>query len=246
MDLKILNFFNLRTLLALIISQLAVFLSIEFRIKLDINVMLFGLAVVFPLHFSIQAAYQRRERALQYFSKFKGAMISIYYSIQIADDLPDETKREGRNHLQALAEQLITKLENREPGYESVQQKLNNLCDFISTYKKDLSKGNAIKMIRYVNRISESSVYLVNIINHRTMAGLRFYSIFFVIIFPFIQAPILLNRLDGIIANWSFYLIVALTSIILVSLTNFQKMIEYPFDQAGADNVQLKEFGLGI
>ena len=246
MDLKILNFFNLRTFLALLISQLAVFLSIKFQLKLDVNVMLFGLAVVFPLHFSIQSAYQRRERALQYFSKFKGAMISIYYSIQIADDLSNETKGEGRDLLQELAKALITKLENREPGYESVQQKLNELCEFISTHKKDLSKGNAIKTIRYVNRISESSVYLVNIISHRTMAGLRFYSVFFVIIFPFIQAPILFNRLDGLLADWILYVLVGLTSIILVSLTNFQKMIEYPFDQSGADNVQLKEFGLGI
>jgi hypothetical protein len=56
----------------------------------------------------------------------------------------------------------------------------------------------------------------------------------------------LFNRLDGQLADWILYVIVALTSIILVSLTNFQKMIEYPFDQSGADNVQLKEFGLGI
>jgi hypothetical protein len=86
----------------------------------------------------------------------------------------------------------------------------------------------------------------VSITSHRTMAGLRFYAIFFVIIFPFIQAPILLHKLDGFVPNWSLYLVVALTSIILISLTNFQKMIEYPFDQSGADNVHLKEFELGV
>jgi hypothetical protein len=246
MNLKIFNFFNLRTALAVMVSQLAVFLAIEFQIKLNTNVMLLGLAVVFPLHFSIQSAYQRRERALQYFSKFKGAMISLYYSIQIPQDLPMETKSDGRNALRELADQLTTQLQNRQPGYDSVQQKLNDVITFISNHKKDLSKGNAIKMIKYVNKVSESSVYLVSIISHRTMRGLRFYAIFFAIIFPFIQAPILLHKLDGLIPYWSLYVTVALTSIILISLTNFQKMIEYPFDQSGADNVQLKEFELGV
>jgi hypothetical protein len=246
MNLKFLNFFNSRTVIAILISQLAAFISIKYQIKWDINVMLFGLAIVFPLHFSIQAAYQRRERALQYFSKFKGAVISLYYSIQLPDDLTAEKKSEGRNLLRELVQGLITKLNNREPGYETVQQDLNEVFSFISTHKKDLSKGNAIKMIRYIYRASEASVYLVNIISHRTMAGLRFYAIFFVLIFPCIQAPILLHRLDGLLPDWSLYIVVALTSVILISLTNFQKMIEYPFDQSGPDNVQLKEFDLGV
>ena len=246
MDLRIINFFNLRTLLVAVISQIAVFLAIQFQIKFNINVMLFGLAVVFPLHFSIQSAYQRRERAIQYFSKFKAAMVSLYNSMQVAPDLTVEIRTEGRDLLQEIAEQFTTKLRNREPGYQPVLQNLNRITIFISTHKKDLSNRNAIRMITFLNIAAESSIYLVQIISHRTMAGLRFFSIFFVILFPFIQAPILLDRLDGLLPHWLLHLLVGLTSIILISLSNFQKMIEYPFDQSGMDNIQLKEFELGI
>ena len=246
MDLRFINFFNLRTLLVVAISQIAVFLAIQFQIKFNINVMLFGLAVVFPLHFSIQSAYQRRERAIQYFSKFKAAMVSLYNSMQVAPDLTVEIKTEGRDLLQDIAEQFTTKLTNREPGYQPVLQNLNRITIFISTHKKDLSNRNAIRMITFLNIATESSIYLVQIISHRTMAGLRFFAIFFVMVFPFVQAPILLDRLDGLLPHWLLHLIVGLTSIVLVSLSNFQKMIEYPFDQAGLDNIQLKEFEPGI
>src|SRR5882672_12560762 len=42
--------------------------------------MLIGVAIVFPVVFSIGSAYTRRETALQKFSDFKGHAIAIYYA----------------------------------------------------------------------------------------------------------------------------------------------------------------------
>jgi hypothetical protein len=244
--MKVLRYFNLQTLIALIISQAAAFFAIHFNIRFNVNLILFSLAVVFPLHFSIQAAFKRRERALEYFSSFKGWIMALYYSIHLAEDLTDEKKKEATNILKAVADQLSRQLESREYGYGSIQRKLDDVFAFMQANREELSKRNLIKMIRYLGDVTESSVYLMSLAKHRTMAGLRFYSVFFIIIFPLVQAPILLDRLDGIIPETGLYLVVACTTLILITLNNFQYVIEYPFDQRGMDNVQLKEFKLDI
>src|SRR5688572_31839294 len=120
--MKILNFFNLRTFLAIAIAQVAAFLAITFQIKFSFNILLFGLAVVFPLHFSIQAAFKRRDKALEYFSLFKGGALALHYSFQAAEDLSTEGKQEARGHLKRMADSLFNQLENRIKSYQPFQQ----------------------------------------------------------------------------------------------------------------------------
>jgi hypothetical protein len=244
--MKFLSYFNLRTFVALAISQLAAFLAIHFQIKFNLNLMLFGLVVVFPLHFTIQAAFKRREKALEYFSSFKGALMTLYYSINISGKLPPEKKVEGTNILKSISDLLAHQLETSEGGYEPIQRKMNEAYAFIQTNKEELSKRNVIKMLRYMGNATESSVYLASVARHRTMAGMRFYSLFFILIFPFFHAPILLHKLEHIAPDFAIYLIVGLASLFLILLNNFQHLIEYPFDQRGIDNIQLKEFKLDV
>lgn len=103
-----------------------------------------------------------------------------------------------------------------------------------------------MRMIRYIRDVSEGSAYLISLITHRTMIGLRFYSFFFITIFPFLEAPILLYRLESIVPLWVIYASTAITSLTLITLANFQKMIEYPFDQKGTDLVRVAEFQLNV
>lgn len=244
--MKVLNYFNVRTFLAVLISLLSTFVAIHFRLKFGLNLTLFGLAVVFPIHFSIQAAFKRRERALEYFSLFKGGSMALHYSFQVSDDLPDDKKLEARTLLKVVAGTLAEQLENRTLGYASLQLKLNEVMSFIEKNRAEISKRNALRMIRYLKDVTESSTYLLSLIRHRTMGGIRFYSTLFILIFPLVQAPILLHHLDHITPDWVIYFFTVLTSVILITIDNFQLMIEYPFDQKGMDNVHVRDFDLDI
>ncbi len=88
--MKILNYFNVRTFLAITFSLLGAFLTVHFKIKLHVDLLLFGLCVVFPLHFSLQAAFKRREKALEYFAFFKARCLAVHYTLQSAKDLDAE------------------------------------------------------------------------------------------------------------------------------------------------------------
>jgi hypothetical protein len=244
--MKLIYYFNVRTFLAVAISQVAAFLVTSFDIKFHLDLLLFGLCIVFPLHFSMQAAFKRRDRALEFFSLFKGGAMALYYSFQIAEKLPSEKKKNATGLLTDITNQLMEQLEHRTSSYSSLQQKLNVLFAFIETNREEISKRNSLRMIRYLRDVTESSVYLLSLVKHRTMIGLRFYSVFFIIIFPLVQAPIVWYNLEPLLPVWLIYVFLGTTSLILVTLNNFQTMIEYPFDAKGMDNIAIKDFSLDV
>lgn len=244
--MKLIKYFNLQTFLALVISQIAAFIAISFQLKFHLDLLLFGICIVFPLHFSMQSAFKRRERALEYFSHFKGGAMALHYSFQIAQDLLSEKKKKATALLKDMTNQLMLQLEHRIPNYGNFQQKLDDIFSFIEGNREEISKRNSLRMIRYLRDVTESSAYLISIVRHRTMAGLRFYSVFFIVIFPLVQAPIVLYHLESIAPTWLIYILLASTSLILVTLNNFQTMIEYPFDSKGMDNIVVKDFSLDI
>lgn len=242
--MKIWSYFNLRTFLAIAVSQVAAYLAIRFNIKFQVDLLLYGLCVVFPLHFSLQSAFKRRERALEYLSLFKGWCLALHYSFQISSDLPLEKKQAARELLKGIAVHLIQQLENRIAGYKLMQGKLDEVFAFMETNHEQISKRNALRIIRYLGNAAEASTFLISLISHRTVAGLRFYSIFFIVILPLVQGPLLLHRLESVMPTWAIYVLLALSSLILATLNNFQTMLEYPFDPKGMDNVKVREFEL--
>lgn len=240
--MKILNYFNLRTFLALAISQFATFMAIKYDIKFHADILLYGLCVVFPLHFSLQAAFKRREKALEYFSLFKGCCQALHYCFEMSKDLALEKKQIARGLLNEAGTLLINQLENKTAGQKPMQVKLNEVFSFMEANREEISSRVALRMVRFLGQISESSVYLLSLVSHRTMVGLRFYSIFFIVILPLVQAPLILYRFGDLVPSWGIYLGLAFTSIVLVTLNNFQTLIEYPFDPKGIDNVKVREF----
>jgi hypothetical protein len=229
-----------------VVSQVATFFAIEHNIKFHADLLLFGLCVVFPLHFSLQAAFKRREKALEYFSLFKGGSLALNYTFQMCEDLASEKKEAIRVLLNTMCTALINQLENKMPGYKDMHQKLDEVFGFLEANREDISNRNALRIVRYMKDVSESSAYLLSLVSHRTMLGLRFYSIFFIIILPLVQAPLILYRFESIIPAWGIHLTLAFTTLALVTLNNFQTLIEYPFDPKGIDNVKVREFSLEL
>jgi hypothetical protein len=244
--MKVLNFFNIRTLIVLAISQLAVFLTIKYGLKLNLSLLLFSLAIGFPLGFSIQAAFKRRDKALEYFSLFKGGITSLYYCFFINEDLKGDQQKEIKGILTAMVEQLMFQLENHVIDYEPFHKKANELFIFCNRNREDISGRSMQRIIRFFRDVSLSSTYLISLVRHRTMAGLRFYAVAFIAIFPLVQAPLLYFHLDNQIPHWAFYIFVALSSLLLITLSNFQTAIEYPFDAEGVDNIHIRDFKMNL
>src|SRR5688500_11247466 len=88
---------NYKTLIITALSVISTYVCYRLGLTANFPDMLVGVAIVFPVVFSIGSAYNRRETALQRFSDFKGHAIAIYYATRDwapdkNHDLPDQVR----------------------------------------------------------------------------------------------------------------------------------------------------------
>src|SRR5882757_5115940 len=71
---------NYKTIIVTTLSVVSTYVCYRFGLVAKFPDMLVGVAIVFPVVFSIGSAYTRRETALQRFADFKGHAIAIYFA----------------------------------------------------------------------------------------------------------------------------------------------------------------------
>src|SRR6185312_6769002 len=71
---------NYKTLIVTALSVVSTYLCYKYQLIAKFPDMLVGVAIVFPVVFSIGSAYNRRETALQKLSDFKGHAVAIYFA----------------------------------------------------------------------------------------------------------------------------------------------------------------------
>lgn len=214
----------------------------------DIPTGLIGLAVVFPIVFSINAAYKRREDALKNYSGMKAHAVTLYYAHR--DWLPGENNAES-DHCRRVRK---------------------NIADLFTAVKEDLMKGGQDKALfarvygvfsRFsrsnevlraanlpANEVSRCNQYIEkmivdyekmrNIAAYRTPVSLRAYSRVFLNFFPIAFGPyfaMLVSKSTSFPAIG--YIVAVLYSLVLVTLDNIQEDLENPFDAVGTDDIQL-------
>ena len=59
---------NYRTLISVLISVVATWLSYKYDLRFNLDLTLISVAVVFPLVFTLGSAFQRRDKALEHLS----------------------------------------------------------------------------------------------------------------------------------------------------------------------------------
>src|SRR6186713_1701419 len=94
---------NYKTLIITALSVISTYLCYHFGLTAKFPDMLVGVAIVFPVVFSIGSAYNRRETALQRFSDFKGHALAIYYATR---DWPTEKNDDLANQVRTLVNEM--------------------------------------------------------------------------------------------------------------------------------------------
>jgi hypothetical protein len=242
----IFQYLNIRTAIVLVISLISCYLAIRFDFKIHFDVVVFGLAVAFPLGTSIQTAFKRRERALEFLSVFKAGFTAIHYSLQSERDLSAEQKAEGKLLLIQATESIFKQLRDANGDNVQFQKSIDSIYQFVERNREFISGRIVIRIIRYLRDSMEASTFLLSLVRHRTMIGLRFYSLSFINVFAVIQAPMVVYELENQLPMWALYFTAGFSSLILITLYNFQQLIEYPFDEKGADDIDLDNFKLQI
>jgi hypothetical protein len=238
---------NYKTLIVTALSVISTYLCFQAGLTAKFPDMLVGVAIVFPVVFSIGSAYNRRETALQRFSDFKGHAIAIYYATRDwtthkDNDLPQRVRSTVREMI-IIMRAMFTSQQKQE--WTSNEKKLYQYFSQLSGITMEMrshgvQSGEISRVSQYVSKMIIAFDNLKIIHTYRTPVTLRAYSKVFIYIFPIIYGPYFASTFHDFSADLE-YVMPVLYSFILVSLDNIQDHLEHPFDEIGEDDIRLDE-----
>jgi uncharacterized membrane protein len=241
---KYLVVLNFRTLIALVIAIVTLWLSYIFNLSYNIDLTLVSIAIIFPLVFNIRGSFQRRERALEYLSQFRSALLTLNYYFNNSPKLIDDDKMEITNILREISSELTVHLGKIDYNTKAIDDKVQKVFNFMTDKDEIIPARYKVKIIRFLFDLHESIENLHAIHTHRTIISLKAYCEYSIYLFPLIYVPTIIYHVGMDTSKWIAFFTVLFTEFILISLFNIQDQMEYPFDKVGMDDIKLEPFKL--
>lgn len=239
--LQILNF---RTLFVVVLSLSSTYVSLHLQIIAEMPMGLLGIAIVFPIVFSINAAYRRREEALVYLSSIKSFAVSFFYAHR--DWASGNTKEHTDRVVPILLElfQSIQEYFGRSEEKKEDLEKIYSLFSQLSLSSEELrdagvSMPEMSRLGLFLHFMMAEFEKMRNIFIYRTPISLKTYTGIVLKVLPVLFGPYFAYFSDQYFWSYGFF-VAALYSIILVSLDNIQDSLENPYDGIGNDDIDLK------
>lgn len=234
---------NLKSILVILAACISTMLCKHFNFHFDVPTELIGIAIVFPIVFSINAAYSRREQALKHYASMK----SLAFSIKLAHShWPQENNVEKVKNLDIIYSKLFNDmfeyLKSKSPKsetYHNIMSHFKEIAISIENLRKlGVFPPELVKMNDHLRMLIIDFENIINIKNYRTPNSLRSYTKVFLNFFPIIFGPFFAHV--AAIKTLPFGIILAIIyALVLTSLDNIQEDLEDPFDGIGSDDINL-------
>lgn len=242
---KIFLIINFRTVIITLLAVLSTFLCIKYNIKADFPLTLIATAIIFPIVFSINGAYKRREVALSNYGSIKSHGRAIYFATRDwlenpSDELLEKTKTLLGDLLIACRTLFTDSASNLRKNEDSVYQKFSDLSKFIKTDLRGngLASGEVSRCNQFLSKMFVDFENAKHIFQYRTPRTLRTFSTVFITLLPILYGPYFAYEALQYSPQVS-YVMPVLFSLVLVSLSNIQTHLENPFDRVGEDDISL-------
>jgi predicted membrane chloride channel (bestrophin family) len=245
---RLFSILSFNTLIALIIALASMFISIHYGWKLDFPLTMIGIAVVFPIVFSIGGAYTRREAALVQYGLMKSMGRSIFLAtrdwLRDSGDIKNKNTEDVKAQIFSIFTHCILLFQNRGDVKFSeeeviIYKEFANLSESIETLRdRGLSGSEVSRVHSYLNKFLTAFETIKHIHQYRTPRTLRLYSKFFIYTILIALGPYfaLLAENQEI---WIALVTPILFAMVFTGLDNIQEHLENPFDQIGEDDIKI-------
>lgn len=236
---------NYKTIITSIISLAAAYLCNYYQIKAEFPLYLISIAIVFPIVFSIDSAYKRREFALQQYADLKAHALSYYLGVREwvqphKPNVAEEVKKELNELFVNMSANFLLEPSEAKKNEHEMYVRFSSLSARVAEFKAYGAVGSEnSRLHQYVSKMIISYGVMKNIFYYRTPITLRAYSKIFIYFFPILYGPYSASTFQDY-SHGIAYIIAVLYSVILVSLDNLQEHIENPFDQVGEDDIKFE------
>jgi hypothetical protein len=236
---------NYKTIIVTVLSVVSTSVCYRLGLTAKFPDMLVGVAIVFPVVFSIGSAYTRRETALQTLADFRGHAVALFFATRDwttnkDNDLPGRTKKIVHEMMHVMKEMFKIKVRAEWLKHE---KKIYDLFSSLSATTMEMrafgvQSGEISRASQYVSKMILAFDNMKIIHNYRTPITLRAYSKVFIYTFPVIYGPYFASTFHEFSSQLE-YVMPVLYSFILVSLDNIQDHLENPFDDVGEDDIHI-------
>ncbi len=233
---------------AMVISAAAVtstYLCLRWNIVANFPLTLIATAVVFPIVFSINSAYKRREAVLDDYGILKAHGRAIYFASRDWLDESDPARAERCRELlgdllRAVRDLFAAEREDMQEREDRVYRCFSDISLFIRNDLRltGLATGEVSRCNQYLSKMLLAFEQTKHIYQYRTLRTLRTFSDFFIKILPPLYGP----YFAYIAADFSLgltYAMPVLFALVLVSLDNIQEHLENPFNQIGQHDAMI-------
>jgi len=231
---------------AVIVAGLAVistYLCIRYGITANFPLTLLATAIVFPIVFSINSAYKRREVVLDDYGSLKSHGRAIFFASRdwLAESNPDSQEKCRQllgDLLGAIRALFCGQRIDMHEREELVYARFSDLSSFIRSDLREagLATGEVSRCNQYMSKMLLGFEQIKHIYQYRTPRTLRAFSDFFIKIMPPLYGPYFAYIAIDFSPSLT-YVMPVLFALVLVSLDNIQEHLENPFDQIGQDDV---------
>lgn len=244
---KYLSIVNIRTFSALGFTALVTFLTINFNFQYNFDLTMISIAIIFPLVFTIRSAFKRREKALEFLSKFKAGLITTDAALQSNNKISLEDKNRIRNTIKEVSKSLKEYLGPEPVPIEKVRKEAQKITEFVRDHTQYFKFNPGMKIHGFMRDVYIGIENTASIKEHSTPASIRAYCLVFIYLYPVVYTPSLYYQMQGGFGesdSWVLYFLTLFSVFILISLYNVQEQLENPYDQKGLDDIQLNNFDL--
>lgn len=242
--IKFVGIINHRTLIAMAIALVSLFICYRYTLIYNIDLTLISIAIIFPLVFTIRGSFWRRENALEHLSLFRGALKALYYCFMGNKKMDQANKDIISDLLSDISNSVMVHLNGNNYETEKIDRITHQVFEFTEEKKEFLSERLRIRIYRFMENVHESIDNLIAIHIHRTPISLKAYCEAYIYIFPLVYTPTIINKVGLDSPATITYFIVLLSQFMLISLYNIQDQLEYPFDKDGLDDIKTEKFKL--
>lgn len=234
---------NVKSVLISALAVLSTWISIKLGAKANFPLTLVATAIVFPLVFSINTAYNRREKSLEEYGALKAngrALVLASRDWAGSSVARDQEVREALRQLfVACSDMVMSPLTERDLHEALVMNAFSRLSGVVEDLRRNgLSATECSRCNQYVTRMMTAFETIKHIHKYRTPRTLRAFSDFFILLLPILYGPYFAYLSEGL-SPFLFFVMPILFALIFTGLANIQDDLENPFDGIGNDDVAI-------
>lgn len=236
---------NVKACLIAALAVVSTFFCIRFGLAADFPLTLIATAVVFPIVFSINSAYKRRESVLDDYGQIKAHGRAIYFATR---DWLESAGTDRLERCRLLLGELLTSARDlyaspRESMVEAEDRVYTAFSRLSSFIREDLrgaglASGEVSRCNQYLSKMLIAFEQSKHVYQYRTPRTLRAFSDLFITLLPPLYGPYFAYLAVDLAPSLT-YVMPVLFAFVLTALDNIQEQLENPFDQIGEDDVMI-------